>query len=196
MAQIKNRDDFITELKKFDSKVRYEFSNQKIIIEETEEKGKGEIFLDISNYSHDNYLFAKIEHRKSHTIGENGQHNDGIILKINLIDKRIDVHFFELKKQLTFKALLTASNQLANAYRFIKYLQLEECFVVKYRFYIVYQENNIGKDASILKDLKGFNWKLFKAIYKNQDKIPLKIPFCKYREFDFQQVEFGKTIQI
>jgi hypothetical protein len=201
MAQIQNKHEFIKELEKFTKtghgvNIAYEFLDKKIIIEEKEESGRGHIVLDISSYDEDKYLFVKIEHWSNHTIGSSDKHNDGIVLKVNLLEKNIDVFLFELKIQLRYNNLQKASAQLANAYRFIKYLQLEECFEVQYKFYIAYKENSIDRDADKLKTLTRFSLKLFKSVYENQNTIPLQIPFCRYREFNFQQLTFGQTIII
>jgi len=201
MPNVSTKDDFITELKKFtivngQSNITTSFSNNTIVIDETEEEGKGEIYLDISSYDQKDIFFIKIDHYSNHTIGVKTNHNDGIVLKVNLHSKKISVYFFELKITLRFKSLEKASNQLVNAYRFIKYLQLEQCFKVDYKFFIAYKENNLDHDSDVLKTNNRFNMVLFNSIYENENEIPLLIPFCKYKTYNFEQLQFGSTIKI
>ena len=118
------------------------------------------------------------------------------MLKVNLIQKKISVLLFELKKQLRWNKLEKASIQLASAYRFIKYLQLEECFIVDYKFFIVYEINNLELDSDSLKTNNPYNSTLFSAVYEAKNELPIQIAFCKYKEFPFQEVKFGETISI
>jgi len=199
--KISNKKEFIKVLEEFTkvnnkSNVLSEFNNHKIIIDETENEGRGEIYLDISEYKQSNIFFIKISHISTHTIGKNNTHNDGIVLKVDLDNELIEVFLFELKKQLRFNKLEKAVKQLANAYRFIGYMQLENCFKLKYNFFIAYKINNIAREYDNLKEARGYQFELFNAIFQNKDKIPLQIPFCKYKEFDFRQVEFGSIIKI
>jgi len=200
MAKITTKEKFIKKLEEFTSdnsgnNITFEFSGEKIVIDEKSEDGAGEIYLDISNEQ--DSFFVKIEHRNVHTIGKKQNHNDGIVLKVNLVRKEIKVFLFELKKQLRWNKLEKASTQLAFAYRFIKYLQFEECFNIEYKFFIVYKDNNLEREADTLKvGLNGYNFKLFESVYEKKDYIPIQIPFCKYKEFSFKQVEFDSTITI
>ena len=201
MPIISNKDSFINELKKYIdfnvgiSNVEYEFSSNTIKIEERTDDGRGEIYLDISSYSDDTF-FVKINHCSNHTMGNENSHCDGIVLKVNLTIKKIEIYCFELKKQLRFNKLEKASKQLANAYRFINYLQLEKCFDLSYKFFIAYNDNNINMDADTLKNVNSYQNKLFESVFECKNKVPLMIAFCKYEEFDFQQVEFGQKIAI
>ena len=199
--KISNKKEFIKVLEEFTkvnnkSNVLSEFNNHKIIIDETENEGRGEIYLDISEYKQSNIFFIKISHISTHTIGKNNTHNDGIVLKVDLDNELIEVFLFELKKQLRFNKLEKAVKQLANAYRFIGYMQLENCFKLKYNFFIAYKINNIAREYDNLKEARGYQFELFNAIFQNKDKIPIQIPFCKYIEFNFQQVKFGEKIKI
>lgn len=200
MPIINSKQSFINELKKYvdfgttPSNIEFNFSSN-IKIEERTDDGKGEIYLDISSYSEDTF-FVKINHCSNHTMGTENSHCDGIVLKVNLDTKNIEIYCFELKKQLRFNKLEKASKQLANAYKFINYLQFEKCFNLNYNFFIVYQDNNIYMDADSLKSGNQYHIKLFESVYENKNKVPLMIAFCKYEEFNFQQVEFGKEIAI
>jgi len=200
MPKVDIKENFIRELKKFtttngNSNIISEFTSNKIKIEETESDGIGEIFLDISTYTDDTF-FIKIDNKSEHNIGIKRNHNDGIVLKVNLDTQNISVFLFELKKQLRWSNLEKASTQLACSYRFIKYLQLEECFSVDYTFFVVYESNNITLDSDVLKTRNQFQLTLFSAIYENENKIPIQIPLCKYKKFPFKQVVFGETILI
>ncbi len=199
--KISNKKDFIKVLEEFTkinnkNNILSEFHDYKIIIDETENEGKGEIYLDISEYKQSNIFFIKISHLSTHTIGKNNTHNDGIVLKVDLDNKLVEVSLFELKKQLRFNKLEKAVKQLANAYRFISYMQLENCCEVKYHFFIVYEINNIIREYDNLKEIRGYQFELFNTIFQNKDKIPIQIPFCRYKEFDFQQLRFGEEIKI
>jgi len=200
MPKITTKQEFIKQLKQYTkthqgSNIIDVFDDNKIIIEETEEDGKGEIYLDISSYLND-VFFIKITHQSVHNIGKKN-HNDGIVLKIDLENEEIVVYLFELKKQLRFNKLEKATIQLVSAYRFIKYLMLEECFQVKYKFFIAYEINNIGMDVLDLKsETNKYALELYKSFVENKDTIPLQIPFCSFDKFDFKQVEFGNTIEI
>lgn len=200
MTNVLEKDGFINELKKFttvntNDNITTNFSNNIITINETEKDGQGEIYLDISS-SDKNTFFIKIDNQSKHNIGIKSNHNDGIVLKINLSTKNISVFFVELKKQLRFNKLEKASTQLSSAYRFIKYLRLEECFEVNYKFFIVYEINNLEFDSDILKTNNKFQLALFNAIYEQKDILPLKIPLCKFKEYNFKQLRFGETIPI
>lgn len=200
MADILTKDDFIKELKKFTTvntsdNIIFDFPNSIITIDETEQDGKGKIYLNISS-SDNNSFFIKINHQPNHTIGEKSNHNDGIVLKVNLSTKDISVFLFELKKQLRFNKLEKASVQLASAYRFIKYLELEECFKVNYNFFIVYETNNLESDSDVLKIANPFQLALFNSIYKDKDTLPLQIPLCKFKKYKFAQLKFDETISI
>jgi len=202
MPIVNNKNDFICALEKFvnfgtSNNIEINFENNQIVIEELEKDGKGEIYLDISSSaSENNNFFIKIKHCPNHTIGSNPNHNDGIVLKVNLITKNIEVFCFKLKKQLRLNKLEKASKQLVSAYRFISYMQFEKCFSVKYKFFISYQSNNLEDDADSLKNIDSYNYKLFNSIYKKEQQIPLLVPFCSYEKFDVQQVEFGNVIVI
>jgi len=200
MPNVSSKEQFIKELKKFTNtshgnNIEIDFLNE-IIINETEADGRGEIYLDISNYTTNENFFIKITHQPNHSIGENVNHNDGIVLKVNLINKQVDIFMFELKTQLRFSNLKTASKQLASAYKFMKYLHLEECFNVNYKFFLVYNINNIERDSDELKGNKNYYDMLFEAVYEKKDKIPLMVPLCKYKEYDFAQLNFGARITI
>jgi hypothetical protein len=200
MPIINSKQSFINELKKYvdfsttTSNIESNFSSN-IKIEERTDDGKGEIYLDISSYTDDTF-FVKINHCSNHNIGTEKSHCDGIVLKVNLINKNIGIYCFELKKQLRFSNLEKALKQLANAYKFINYLQFEKCFALNYKFFIVYKDNNIDMDADSLKNGNQYHIKLFESVYENKNKVPLMIAFCKYEEFNFQQVEFGEEIAI
>ena len=202
MPEIKNKQAFINQLKQYsttseNNNLFYEFSDSKIIIEETEEDGRGEIYLDISSYSYNqDIFFLKIIHQPNHNIGINPNHNDGIVLKVDLQTKKIVVYLFELKKQLRFNKLKKANKQLTSAYKFIKYLMLEECFSIEYNFFIVYDINNIEFDIGDLKQENKFEYELYMSIYENKDSFPIQIPFCRYKTFNFRQIIFGQTIEI
>ncbi|RUM43615.1 MAG: hypothetical protein DSY46_07805 [Hydrogenimonas sp.] len=197
MPIVDTKEKFIKELKKFTGdNIFTSFKDDHIVIEETEEDGQGRVLLDISDYKDENIFFVKIEHKSSHTIGRNNNHNDGIVMKVNLDTQDIEVLLFELKKTLRFNKLETASKQLFNAYTFIKYLQLEECFQIVYKFYICYKANKLERDIDTLKDLQGYHFKLFEAVYEKKDQLPLMVPFCEYKEFEFYQIEFGETIRV
>lgn len=200
MAKVSTKEEFIRELKKFTKtnnkdNILFDFPNNIITIDETDKSGQGEIYLDISGYSDDTF-FIKIDNQSGHNIGSTNKHNDGIVLKVNLEHKSISVFLFELKIQLRFNKLETASMQLHSAYRFIKYLQLEECFDVDYEFFIAYETNNIAFDIDILKTCNPFSFALFNALYENKNLIPLQIPFCAYKKYAFRQLVFGETIDI
>lgn len=198
MPVINNQNEFISELAKFVGigNIIHTFSNDKIIIDEKSEEGSGEVYLDISTYNGSSVFFVKINHWSSHNIGSFNQHNDGIVLKVNLLEREVEVSLFELKKQLRFNKLEKATAQLVNAYRLIKYLQLEECFSVKYKFFVAYQDNNLHFDSDSLKTMSEYQIKLFNAVYKNMNTIPLFIPMCEYKVYDFEQVVFGASIAI
>lgn len=201
MPKILTREDFIKELKKFtatngDSNLVDTFQNNKITIDETSEDGIGEINIDISAYVSTEIFFIKINHLANHAIGEQKNHNDGIILKVDLEAAEIGVYLFELKKQLRFNKLEKASKQLISAYRFIKYMQLEECFNISYKFHTASQINNLSIDSDDIKNFTPYQQELFDAVYKNKTKIPLLMTFCNYQEYDFQHVNFGNTIII
>lgn len=200
MPIICDKESFISELKKYtdfpaSSNIESNFSSSNIKIEERTEDGKGEIYLDISSYSDDTF-FVKINHCSNHTMGTENNHCDGIVLKVNLITKHIEIYCFELKKQLRLNKLEKASKQLANAYKFINYLQFDKCFNLNYKFFIAYDNNNIMMDSDSLKNENRYQDKLFASVFEDKDKIPLIISFCKYEEFDFQQVKFGQKIAI
>jgi len=201
MPKITTKQDFIEQLKKYTttnqfSNIFYNFEDNKIVIEETEQDGQGEIYLDISSYKNENIFFIKIIHQPKHNIGIKQNHNDGIILKVDLANNKINIFLFELKKQLRFNKLKKAAIQLASAYKFMKYLMLEECFNVEYYFYIVYEINNINLDTLDLKLENRFESELHRTINENKDVIPLQIPFCTYKKFNFKQIKFGDTISI
>jgi len=200
MPKINNKNDFIQQLEQYtitssSNNIIDTFDDNKILIEETEKDGEGEIYLDISTYTEE-VFFLKIINQSNHNIGTKNNHNDGIVLKINLNSKKIFVYLFELKKQLRFNKLKKAAIQLSSAYRFIKYLMLEECFQVEYNFFIVYEINNMGLDIGDLKVENKFEFELYQSIQENKDFIPLQIPFCTFNKFNFKQIEFGNTIQI
>lgn len=197
MPNVLTKEDFIKELEKYAGKENliHNFPNKTITIEETQKDGKGKIYLNISSYN-DQTFFIKIDHKSHHTIGKKANLNDGIVLKVNLSTKEVLVLLFELKKQLRFKKLEHASKQLVSAYRFIKYLQLEECFEVEYKFYIGYKINNLKLDAVNLKTSNQYIFELFSAVYENKNKLPLMIPMCKFKEYNFEQLEFGEKISI
>ena len=69
-------------------------------------------------------------------------------------------------------------------------------FNVEYYFYIVYEINNINLDTLDLKLENRFEFELHRTINENKDVIPLQIPFCTYRRFNFKQIKFGDTIKI
>lgn len=199
MPIIRTKDGFLEELKKYinfnsKSNICSEFESE-IKVEERTEDGKGEIYLDISNKDKD-VFFVKINHCQNHTIGTENNHNDGIVLKVNLNINEIAVYFFELKKNLRFNKLETASKQLANAYKLISYLQLEKCFNVSYTFCIAYDEDNLKIDADALKTSNRYNSQLFTSVYENKNTIPIMMAFCKYYEFNFIKIKFGKRIKI
>lgn len=200
MPKITTQDDFVKELIKL-TKTSHgtnveEILSQEILIDEIEESGQGEIYLDISSYRTTSVFFIKIIHQPNHVIGEVVKHNDGIVLKINLEDKVIEVFLFELKTTLRFDNLKTASKQLVSGYRFIQYLQLEKCFTLKYKFFIAYKVNNIERDVDDLKNISGYYSKLFEAVYENKELIPLMIPFCVYEDYSFQKLTFDSKISI
>jgi hypothetical protein len=200
MPKVKTKAAFIQHLKMFTSTIQKEclsdiFKDHCIVIEEKEELGKGSISLDIAAYAQSEVFFVHIDHQSSHTIGQFKNHNDGIVLKVDLQAKKIDVFLFELKKTLNLDQLEKAAKQLANAYRFIRYLQLEECFELHYTCYLVYQ-NELKKTAESLKITKGFEFKLFEAVYENSTTIPLMLPLCPYKRYPFQKIRFGETIRL
>ncbi|MFK5976572.1 MAG: hypothetical protein QM493_08700 [Sulfurovum sp.] len=200
MPKVTTKDEFIEELEMFTtsngkSNITSSFSNSKIRIEETVSDGKGEIFLDISSYD-DEIFFIKIDNTSAHNIGKIQNHNDGIVLKVNLNTKNISVFLFELKKQLRWSNLKKVSYQLGSSYRFIRYFQLEECFSVDYSFFIVAKDNNIERDVDALKTDNKFHTTLFMAIYEKKDTLPILMPLCKHKEFPFREVKFGETILI
>jgi len=200
MPKVSTKEAFIRELKKFTKtndkdNILLDFPDDIIKIDETEKSGQGQIYLDISEYNDDTF-FIKIDNQSSHNIGSGNNHNDGIVLKVNLENKNISVFLFELKTQLRFNKLEKASSQLSSAYRFIKYLQFEECFEVDYTFFIAYEINNIQFDSDTLKINNPYKLALFEAIYENKNLIPLQIPLCGYKEYSFRQVVFGDTIKI
>jgi len=201
MPKILTKQNFIDALKKFTSTNGISnfidiFPSNIITIDETSEDGAGEIYLDISAYSSSQIFFIKINHLSKHAIGEQKNHNDGIVLKVNLEEAKIYIYLFELKKQLRFNKLEKASKQLMSAYRFIKYMQLEECFEVKFKFHTVSELNNLSFDSDNIKHFTRYQKKLFDAVYENKDKIPLMIPFCNHQEYDFQHIDFGATLII
>ena len=192
---------FIETLKKFTTTNRSSnfiesFPNDIITISETESEGRGEIYLDISAYSSSSIFFIKINHLANHTIGKENNHNDGIVLKVDLAKSHITVYLFELKKQLRFNKLEKAAKQLMSAYRFVKYMQLEECFDIKYKFHTVCKINNLSLDSDAMKNFTRYQKKLFDAVYENKNKIPLLSLFCSYKEHDFQHINFGDTVTI
>jgi len=73
---------------------------------------------------------------------------------------------------------------------------MEECFHVEYNFFIVYETNNIHLDIGDLKQENKFKFELYKSIHEDRNIIPIQIPFCIFKTFNFKQVEFGSTIQI
>lgn len=201
MPKTLSKQDFLVKLEEFtfsslDSNFIYDFPNNKIIIEETESDGQGEIYLDITPYSSSEVFFIKINHLTVHAIGKKKNHNDGIVLKVDLEEKKISVFLFELKKQLRFNKLEKAAKQLSSAYKFIKYMQFEECFEVDYLFHAVYETNNLSREADSVKMFTQYQQKLFNAVFKNKETIPLLIPFCAFQEFNFKQINFGSTITI
>jgi len=197
MPIVDTKEKFIETLKKFTgSNIFTSFQNYQIIIEETEEDGQGSVILDISDYKDKNIFFVKIKHTSSQVINKNKNINDGIVLKVNIDSQEIEVFLFELKTKLTFQKLELASKQLFNAYAFIKYLQLEECFKVVYKFYICYKTNDLERDSDSLKNLQKYQFKLFEAVYEKKGQLPLMVPFCKYKEFEFYQMEFGEVVKV
>jgi len=199
MSKAKTKEEFIKHLKMFTNTNRKEclsdiFEDHCIVIEEKEVSGKGSIFLDIAAYAQSEVFFVHIDHQPSHTIGHSNNHNDGIVLKVDLQAKKIDVFLFELKKTLTLDQLEKAAKQLANAYRFVRYLQLEECFELHYTCYLVYQ-NDLKKTAESLKSAKRFEFAFFNAVYENSTTIPLMLPLCRYKRYPFQKIRFGDTIR-
>ena len=200
MPDISTKENFIKELTKFTKtshgdNLEVNFSTD-ILIEETEKGGKGKIHLDISKYIDSPDFFIKIAHQPNHTIGDEVKHNDGIIIKVNLIKKQIDIFMFELKKTLRFNNLKIASKQLASAYRFMRFLDFEECFSVNYKFFLVHETNNLERDSDELKGKRGYYNVLFEAVYEKKTKIPLMIPLCKYRTYDFAQLSFDSRTAI
>ena len=201
MPNISSKKDFLDALEKFtysNNNVNFtdSFPSNKIKIEETEEDGKGEIYIDITSYSSHNIFFIKINHLSVHAIGKKKNHNDGIVLKVNLSEMKISVFLFELKKQLRFNKLEKAAIQLTSAYKFIKYMQFEECFEVDYQFHAVYETNNLPRDADSVKTFTRYQQNLFNSVFENKSTIPLLIPFCSFKEFNFKQISFGSTINI
>ncbi|MDK9693885.1 MAG: hypothetical protein OEL19_06540, partial [Sulfurimonas sp.] len=174
----------------------YTFPSNIIKVDETSEDGVGEINIDISAYVSTEIFFIKINHLANHAIGEQKNHNDGIVLKVDLEAAEIGVYLFELKKQLRFNKLEKASKQLMSAYRFIKYMQLEECFNINYKFHTASEINNLSMDSDAIKNFSRYQKGLFDAVYKSKNKIPLLAAFCDYQEYDFQHVNFGNTITI
>ena len=204
MPIIKNKKEFLKSLLNFTNtgdKNNYTdvFSDNKILINETEESGLAEIFLDISSYTiTDELFFIKIDHVSNHNIGHLGnsnRHCDGIVLKVDLINKKINIYLFELKRTLSFSKLQNdAIKQLQQAYYFIHYLNLHECFELDYKLFIGYKRELISREYEILKTLNGYNQKLFNAW--TESKIPIMLPFCKYKYLNFQTVQFNSTIVI
>lgn len=160
-------------------------------IEELNDDGKGEVYVNVvSNDIIQIILSPKI------AIGKNKNNNDGLLLSIDFSKKSINIYIFELKKQLRFNKLEKATKQLYNAYIFIKYLNLEDCFDINYYFYIATKENNLKKDYEDIKVLTPYQIKLFKSVYENKTKIPIMQTFCKYKEFDFKLLNFGEIINV
>lgn len=198
MPKVECVESFINELKKYtgEDNIIESITSGQIVIEETEDDGKGEVYINTVSPSSSNISYIKIKHCNYHTIGNVQSHNDGIILKIDFDKKEINVLCFELKKQLRFNKLEKAAKQLTNAYRFINYLQLDKCFQLTYKFYIAYESNNLEMDSLSLKTTDRYNTKLFQNVQDKTNKIPLQIPFCRYEEFDFEEVIFGNSITI
>ncbi len=201
MPKVSTKQSFIDTLKKFTSTNGNSnfidiFPSNIITIDEKSADGTGSIYLDISAYSLSSIFFIKINHLVKHAIGEQKNHNDGIVLKVDLEEEKIYIYLFELKKQLRFNKLEKASKQLMSAYRFIKYMQLEECFEIKFKFHTVSESNNLSFDSDNIKHFSRYQKKLFDAVYQNKNRIPLLIPFCTYQEYDFQHINFGATIVI
>lgn len=205
MPIINNKDSFLESLINFThtgahgDNCTHIFPNDKILINETEESGLAEIFLDISSYTiTDNFFFVKINHLPNHSIGHRSdanKHNDGIVLKVDLINKKINIYLFELKTTISFSKLQNeAIKQLQQAYYFINYLNLNECFELEYKLLIGYETELISREFEILKTLNGYNQKLFNSWSDN--KIPIMLPFCKYKYLSFQTVKFNSTIVI
>lgn len=201
MPKVSTQKEFVDYLKTFTNKEDKEylsdiFDNHRIVIEEKEKSGEGSIFLDIGAYAQSNIFFIHINHQPLHTMGQFKNHNDGIVLKVDLQTKTIDALLFELKKTLTQDQLQKAAKQLASAYRFIRYLQLEECFDLHYTCYLVYQKNKLTKSAESLKTAKGFDFALFDAVYQNSPTIPLMLPLCGYKQYPFRTIRFGETVRL
>jgi len=205
MPIINNKSSFLKTLFNFTNtgthgnNCTYEFNDNRISIKETETSGLAEIFLDISSYNiNDSFFFIKIDHLPNHSIGhlsDSNKHNDGIVLKVDLINKKIGIYLFELKTTISFSKLQNeAIKQLQQAYYFINYLNLNECFELEYKLLIGYQTELISREYEILKTLKGYNQKLFNGWSDN--KIPIMLPFCKYKYLSFQTVKFNSTIII
>ncbi len=163
----------------------------RIKIEELQDSGKGEIYIDIIGDD-----IIQIIPSEKISIGKNRTNCDGIVLSIDFKNKYVDVYVIELKKSLRMSNLEKATKQLYSAYVFIKYLNLEECFNVKYYFFIAIDENRLKLDYQSLKIANPYKSTLFESVYKNRDKIPIMQTFCKYSFFDFQLLQFGDSLSI
>lgn len=198
MPKVSTQKEFVDYLKIFTNKEYLSdmFDDHRIVIEEKEKSGEGSISLDIGAYAQSDIFFIHINHQPLHTMGQFKNHNDGIVLKVDLQTKMIDVLLFELKKTLIPEQLQKAAKQLASAYRFIRYLQLEECFDLHYTCCLVYQKNELKKSAEYLKTCNGFDFALFDAVYQNSSTIPLMLPLCRYKQYPFRTIHFGETVRL
>lgn len=169
-------------------------SNTSVDIIETSEGGEGKITLDLSSFTvNEDKFFIKITHQNKHVIGTNIKHCDGILLYVNLEEYKIDVYLFELKTTISLKVIYEkARYQLYNAYLFIKYLDLEECFSVKYRMCIGYgNDSRINNETVDFKNLDNYKQKLIDSWSKN--RIAIKSNFCNIKYFDFFKIKFDNT---
>lgn len=203
MPTVATKNEFIERLEKFtanggNKNFECVFAGGRITIDETSADGAGEIYIDISRYAANGpVFFLKIKHCSVHNIGACQRHNDGIVLKVDMLNKTVDVLLFELKKQIRWNKVETAMMQLTQAYRFIRYIQLEACFTVRYSFYLAYETNNIAFDHMDAKLLNGlYQTKLYTSFIEQKDRIPLMIPLCSYELFPFRQLDFGETITV
>lgn len=207
MPKIKNRDDFVKQLKLFlgEDTVHLQ-TTTKIEIEEIEDKGKGSIYLKFKNFKSSKKRFlVKIDHIQRH--GSAGVCElslkicDGIVFYVNLESFEIDIYLCELKTTATTDAIEKAQLQLSSALTLINNLGFHRCnFNINITSVIGYKNNYGYEEGLELRDIvdpkNERKYYLHDAWLNNKNEIPIVNIFCEYSLEKFQKVKFDETLEI
>lgn len=204
MSDIDNKEGFLKNLSSFLGEKFINEEKTKIVeVLELEESGKGSIFLDFRKYKTDNKRFIlQIEHSSKH--GSAGKSFlstkicDGIVLYVDLINKKINFFLCELKTKITTQTFEKAQWQLSSALTMINNLGFHRTkFEIKLHTIVGYKEA-AGFDAFMLrqetKRIKPVIEELHTSWVRNRDIIPIVNIFDDYSMIKFSKVKFGNNL--